>query len=200
MPRTPLLLLAGLLLGEAIPLAAQVDVTIRAGTARHGAHARDPDAVDHPRFAPGDATTLAAAIGYRRGRTRLALAVRRESPDLVLRGDDAGILTPGVLTATSLSLAASRVVVGTPAVATLALEVGVSRLRWSFAGFDDPPHATWAGLGALEGALPLTRRLQGILRLEGNVGGSMFADEPLEGYRTTTPLRASLELGLRFAP
>lgn len=193
-------ILACLLLLAPATAAAQFDVTLLAGASTHGAHADDPSTPDHPGFAPSSSRALLAAVGYRRGAFRIAVSVRTERPDLVLRGDDAGVITPDALRLVVVALSAGRRILGDAGRAELAVEAGVARSRWSFRGFDDPPSAGWSAQAALEAALPFASHWAGILRLDGGIGGSMFPDEPIEGYRSRTPLRATLSVGLRLAP
>jgi len=189
-----------LLLLSPAALAAQFDFTVRAGLAAHGTHAHDPSASDHPGFAPSTSVTLGAAVGYARGKSRAAIALRHQAPDLVLRGDDAAVVSPGVLRQLTLAATVGRRLAGGSATPALWVEVGVARSRWSFRGFDDPPHAGWTALAALEATLALAGRWHGVLRVEGGLGGSMFAEAPIEGYTTRTPTRGTVELGLRLLP
>jgi hypothetical protein len=189
-----------LLLLSPAALAAQFDFTVRAGLAAHGNHAHDPSASDHPGFAPSTSATVGASVGHAWGRTRLAIAFRHQAADLVLRGDDAAVVSPGVLRQLTLAATVGRRLAGGSATPALWVEFGVARSRWSFRGFDDPPHADWTALAALEATLALAGRWHGVLRLEGGLGGSMFAEAPIEGYATRTPTRGTVELGLRLVP
>lgn len=181
-------------------VAAQFDATLLAGVSAHGVHADDPSTPDHPGFAPSSARALLVAIGYRHGSTRIVLSVRTETPDLVLRGADAGVITPDALRLVTVALSVGRRIVGEEGRPELGVEVGVARSRWSFRGFDDPASSGWSALAAVEASLPIAARWAGVLRLDGAIGGSMFPDEPIEGYRSRTPLRATLALGIRFLP
>lgn len=197
--RTRFLLLTMLL--APATAAAQWHVTLRTGVAGHSAHADAGSASDEPSFRPGTGIVVAGAAGYEHGPWRVALMVGRETPDLVLRGDDSGLITPDALRALDLGLEVGRRVAGTPGSATLHLSGGVARTRWSFADVDEPPRWRWRGLAALDGALPLAGSLDGTLRLEGaREAGIFLADELPDGYRSHGAWRATMALGVRWRP
>lgn len=193
----PIRLLLALLLPATV--SAQFHITARFGIADHSGHARDGSDSDEPSFGPGVSRDGALAVGVDRGAWRLAMVVRRETPDLVLVGNTSGIITRGALAAWHGGVELGRRIVGNRGVAELHILAGVGATRWNFPGFDDPARNRLAGWLALDGGLPLTARLDGVLRLEAMSGSSLFeaADLP-EGYESLSARRIELALGLRW--
>lgn len=193
----PVRLLLVLLLPVVLP--AQFHLTARAGIADHGGHARDVSDSDEPTFGPGVTRDATLAIGVDRGSWRLGIVLRRETPDLVLAGHTSGIITRDALAAWHGGLEVGRRVVGGPGVPTLHLIVGAGLTQWSFPGFDDPARHRLGAWLALDGALPLSARLDGVLRLEAQGGQSLFEEADLpEGYQSLAARRIGLSLGIRW--
>ncbi len=179
-------------------LSAQVDLTIRSGFAAHGAHAADEHASGAPSFRPGTAAEAAIAIGVRRGSWRVAVTLRRAPADLILRGSDAGIITPDALAATAMALELGHRIAGSPGRATLSLLAGVERVRWSFPGLDEPARSGWGALAALEGTTRLAARLDILVRVDAARTASLFTDEELPtGFTRMSASRIGLSVGIR---
>jgi hypothetical protein len=141
---------------------------------------------------------MAVGVGRDHGTWRVTLRGRRTHADLVIAGATAGIITTDVLRATAIGAEVGRRVAGTPGAAQLHLLVGVASERWSFEGLDDEARSVTLVTAALEGEVPLSRRLRGIVRLEGGTGTSLFeADELPDGFETRSGRRTALHLGLR---
>lgn len=193
----PIRLLLALLLPAA--MSAQVHLTSRFGIADHGGHARDATDEDEPTFGPGVTLDATLTLGVDRGPWRVAVVVRRESADLVLVGHTSGIITRDALAAWHGGLELGHRIVGAPGAPSLHVLLGAGFTRWSFPGFDDPARNRLGGWLALDGALSLSRRLDGVLRMELLSGKSLFeqADLP-EGYESLTAHRIGLSLGLRW--
>lgn len=180
-------------------LPAQFDLTVRSGFVAHGAHATDGVASGAPTFRPGSGGEAAVALGARVGTWRVAVAMRRAPADLVLRGDDAGIITPDAITATAVGLELGRRLAGAPGGPELDAFLGAERVSWSFPGLDEPTRSGWGGLVALEGVVPFGRRAAGVVRLEGARGGSLFTEEELpDGFARRGASRIGLSVGLRL--
>ena len=195
MSRSTLLLL--LLLP--LPLAAQIDLTLRWGVAGHGGHA-DATTDDRPSMHPGTDTDPTAAIGVRRGGWRAALGVRRSTSDLILAGEESGIITTDALRDLSLSLDLSRVIIGTVRGPRLSLLATLSRHSWSFPRFDDPSRTRWGTGLAIEGEVPLTGRWVGLVRADLERSGSLFTNDELPGdFTRRGAQRRSLGVGVRWA-
>lgn len=180
-------------------LPAQLHLTARVGIADHGGHARDVSDADEPTFGPGVTRDASLALGVDRGPWRLGIVVRREAPDLVLAGHTSGIITRDALEAWHGGVELGRRVVGTPSRPTLHVVAGVGVTRWSFPGFDDPARNRLGGWLALDGALPVSGNLDGVLRLGFQRGASLFEEADLpEGYQSLAARRIELSLGLRW--
>lgn len=192
-----LCLLLTLLLPAALP--AQFHLTSRVGIADHTGHARDVTDEDEPTFGPGVTRDASLAIGVDRGPWRLGISVRRETADLVLAGHTSGIITRDALAAWQGGLELGRRIIGGLGAPSLHLLLGAGLTRWSFPGFDDPARNRLGGWLALDGALPLSRRFDGVLRLEILGSTSLFEEADLpEGYQSLVARRIGLSLGLRW--
>ena len=180
-------------------LSAQFHLTSRLGVADHSGHARDVTDTDEPTFGPGVTRDVSLSIGVDRGRWRLGVTLRRETADLVLAGHTSGIITRDALAAWQGGVELGRRVVGGTGAPTVHLIAGAGLTRWSFPGFDDPARNRFGGWLALDGALPLSQRFDGVLRLELLSSTSLFekADLP-EGYQSLAARRIGLSLGLRW--
>ena len=193
----PVRLLLALLLPAALP--AQVHITTRVGIADHSGHARDLTDEDEPTFGPGVTRDAALALGIDRGPWRLAVTIRRETADLVLAGHTSGIITRDALAAWQGGLEIGRRLIGAPGAPSLHALVGIGVTQWSFPGFEDPARNRVGASLALDGALPMSRRIDGVLRLELLSGKSLFEDADLpEGYQSLAARRVGLSLGLRW--
>lgn len=194
-------MLVRLLIALLIPagLSAQIHFTALVGVADHSGHASDLSDAEHPSFGPATTRESAIAIGLDRGPWRLALRLRRETPDLVLVGETSGIITRHALAASHLGLEVGRRILGERAAPSLHLVGGGGITRWEFPGFEDAPRNRYGAWLALEGGLPLRSHIEGVLRLEALTSGSLFASEDLpEGYTSRSARRLGLALGLRW--
>jgi hypothetical protein len=141
---------------------------------------------------------MGVGIGRDHGAWRVALRGRRTHADLVIAGATAGIITTDVLRATAIGIEGGRRVAGQATGPQAHMLVGVARERWSFNGLDDEDRTLTLLTAALEGEVPLIRRVRGVVRLEGATGPSLFeADELPEGFETRSGRRTALHLGLR---
>ncbi len=188
-----------LLLLTPCPLAAQIDLTMRWSVAGHGGHA-DAATDDRPSMHPGPETVPTAAIGIRRGGWRAALSVRRSTSDLILAGEESGIVTTDALRDLSLSLDLGGVIAGTAHGARLSLLGTLSRHSWSFPQFEDPSRTRWGTGLAIEAEVPLTGRWVGLVRADLERSGSLFTDDELPGdFTRRSARRRSLGVGVRWA-
>lgn len=179
-------------------LPAQVHLTSRVGFAAHGAHAVDRGGADSPSFRPGTGGEVVLALGLDRGAWRVALGARRGPADLILRGSEAGVITPDAITATGLGLELGRRLAGGASGPTLHVLLGAERISWSFPGLDEPSRSGWNAVAALEGEVPLGRMVAGVVRVDGARGSSLFtADELPDGFVVTTASRVGLSVGIR---
>jgi hypothetical protein len=180
-------------------LPAQVHLTTRTGFVAHGPHAVDKTASDEPSFRPGTAGELALVLGIDRGEWRVAVFLRRAPADLILRGAEAGVITPDALRATGLGLEVGHLLAGRLGQPSLHLLLVLERTNWSFPLLNEPARHGWGGGAALEGAVPLGGRFAGILRLDGARTGSLFSEDELpQGYQRQPATRMGLSLGLRW--
>jgi hypothetical protein len=190
-------LLLLLLLPTLLP--AQMHITARFGVADHGGHAENAADADQPTFGPGTSRDGTLALGLDRGAWRLALTLRRETPDLVLVGASSGIITRNALAAWHGGAELGRRILGSRDAPQLHVLLGVGVTQWSFPGFEDPARSRLAGTLALEGALGLSGPWHGVLRLEGEAGAGLFDRDDLpEGYQPLGARRIGLSLGVRW--
>jgi len=197
--RSMLVLMAMLMVQVPDTLQAQVHLTVQTSLVEHRGHAYDALDPGGAALMPATVREFALGIGMDRGTWRVSLTAANSSPDLLVMGEGSGILTGDVLESTVLGLAIGPRMFGGPDQAELHLMAGASLNRWSFSGLGDPPRNRVLFTLAAEGALPLTRSIRGVLRLEGGFGSSLFdqADLP-EGYQTRSARRVSLAAGLRW--
>lgn len=180
-------------------LPAQWHLTLGAGDAGTRGHALAPDDSDTPALRPAPTRDIGAGIGRDHGAWRVAVRARRTNADLVIAGATAGIITTDVLRATAVGAEVGRRLAGARDAAQAHLLVGVARERWSFEGLEDEARSVTMLTAALEGEVPLYRRLRGVVRLEGGTGPSLFeADELPDGFETRSGRRTALHLGLRL--
>lgn len=181
------------------PLTAQWHLTLSAGAAGVRGHAFAPDDNDTPALRPAPTRDMAVGIGRDRGAWRVALRGRYTHADLVIAGATAGIITTDVLRATAVGIELGRRLAGARDAAQAHLLVGIARERWSFEGLDDEARSVTMVTAALEGEVPLYKRVRGVVRVEGGTGSSLFeADELPDGFDTRSGRRAALHLGLRL--
>lgn len=179
-------------------LPAQFDLTVRTGFVAHGPHATDAAASGAPSFRPGSGGEAALGLGVVAGDWRIAVGYRRAPADLVLRGDDAGIITPDAIAAHGLTLELGRRIAGPATGSTLHVLLGAERTSWSFPGLDEPTRSGWGGVVALEGAVPFGRRVAGVVRVEGARSASLFTEEELpDGFSREAANRVGLSVGIR---
>lgn len=198
MTRLPLVLL--LCCTAPATLAAQWHLTLSAGVAGARGHAFAPDDSDTPALRPAPTLDLGIGAGRDRGAWRVAVRGRRTHADLVIAGTRAGIISTDVLRGNAVGVELGHRIAGAASAAQAHLLVGVARERWSFAGLDaDEARSLTLGTAALEGEVPLSRRLRGVVRLEGGIGPSLFETEEVpEGFETRNGRRSALHLGLRM--
>jgi hypothetical protein len=141
---------------------------------------------------------LAIGIGRDHGAWRVAIRGRRTHADLVIAGATAGIITTDVLRATAVGIELGRRLAGARDAAQAHLLVGIARERWSFVGLEDEARSVTLLTAALEGEVPLYRRMRGVVRVEAGTGPSLFeADELPDGFETRSGRRTALHLGIR---
>jgi hypothetical protein len=187
-----------LLLLLPLPLPAQIDITVRWGVVGHGGHA-DAPTDDRPSMHPGIGDDLSAAMGFNSGGWRTALGLRRGTSDLVLVGEESGIITPGALRDLGLTVELGRVLVGAPRGPLLTLLATLSRHSWSFPRFGDPARTRWGAGIVVESGVPIVGRWVGVIRAELERSGSLFADDELPSdFVKRGAHRASLGVGLRW--
>lgn len=180
-------------------LPAQWHLTIGAGEAGTRGHAFAPDDSDTPALRPAPTRDVAVGLGRDHGAWRVAVRARRTHADLVIAGATAGIITTDILRAIAFGAEVGRRIAGDHDAARAHLLVGVARERWSFAGLSDEDRSLTLVTAALEGEVPLSGRLRGVVRLEGGTGSSLFAaDEVPDGFETRSGRRTALHLGLRM--
>jgi hypothetical protein len=148
---------------------------------------------------PGPGSAPAAAVGITHHGWRAQVALQRTTLDLVLVGDASGIITPGALRSSSVTLDLGRVLAGTPGRPSLALLALVSRRGWSFPRFDDPGRTRWGAGVALEATVPLSGRWSGITRGELGFSGSLFdAPELPSDFDRRGARRIAAMIGVRW--
>lgn len=189
------------LLAAPLPLAAQFHLAASAGAATAAGHARAPDEPGEPVLRPDPTRDAAISAGMDRAGWRLAARARRTHADLVIRDDEAGIVTVDVLRATALGLEVGRRLVGTPTTPALWLSGGVASERWSFPEIAEEARTRLLLTVALEGEVPLGARFQGTVRLEAGSSPSAFTTEELpEGFATERARRGAMHVGIRWRP
>lgn len=198
MTRLPLVVL--LCCAAPTTLTAQWHLTLSAGAASVRGHAFAPDDSDTPALRPAPTRDVGVGLGREHGPWRVAVRGRRTHADLVIAGAAAGIITTDVLRATAVGIELGRRLAGARDAAQAHLLIGITSERWSFEGLDDEARSLTMVTAALEGEVPLYRRLRGVVRLEGGTGPSLFeADELPDGFETRSGRRTALHLGLRLA-
>jgi hypothetical protein len=193
-----LMLVVGLVIAAPAPLTAQWHLTLGAGVAGASGHAFAPEDSDAPELRPAPTRDLAIGIGRDHGAWRVAIRGRRTHADLVIAGATAGIITTDVLRATAVGIELGRRLAGARDAAQAHLLVGIARERWSFVGLEDEARSVTLLTAALEGEVPLYRRMRGVVRVEAGTGPSLFeADELPDGFETRSGRRTALHLGIR---
>jgi len=196
---TRLPLVVFLLAAAPATLTAQWHLTLGAGVAGARGHAFAPDDTDTPALRPAPTRDIAVGIGRDHGAWRVAIRGRRTHADLVIAGATAGIITTDILRATAIGAEVGRRLAGGRHAPQAHLLLGVARERWSFGGLDDEARSVTLVTAALEGEVPLDKRLRGVVRVEGGIGSSLFdTDELPDGFETRSGRRTALHLGLRM--
>lgn len=180
------------------PLLGQFDVTVRLVEARHSSQASAPDQGDGPSIRPLADLGPGVELGLRRGFWRLAVGASQITHDLVLQGDEGGIVTPGVLRGTNVTAQIGRPI-AQHGESHLELAAGVVGTRWSFVGLGDPSRWRWGPVVSLEGVFPLSPRIGMVSRLAASRSGSVFEDDEIpEGYARQGSNRFEWSVGLRI--
>jgi hypothetical protein len=200
MQRRSMLVLMAMLVAQAPgAVQAQVHLTVQTSLVEHRGHAYDALDSEGASLMPATAREFAIGIGMDRGTWRLSLTAATSSPDLLVLGDDTGIVTRNVLESTTLGIAIGPRILGGPGQAELHLLAGATINRWSFSYLGDPARNRTLFTIAAEGAMPLTGSIRGVMRLEGGFGSSLFYQDDLpEGYQTRGARRVSMAVGLRW--
>ena len=194
-----LMLVVGLVIATPDALTAQWHLTLGAGVAGASGHAFAPDDSDTPTLRPAPTRDLAIGMGRDHGAWRVVVRGRRTLADLVIAGATAGIITTDVLRANTVGIEFGRRLAGARDAAQAHLLVGVASERWNFEGLEDEARSLTLVTAALEGEVPLYRRLRGVVRVEAGTGPSLFeADELPDGFETRSGRRTALHLGLRL--
>jgi hypothetical protein len=198
-PMPPRLLLAALLVAPAT-LAAQFDVGLRLIDSRSSAHAAAPGVDDTPTMLPSPALGGAVDLGLRRGAWRFAVSAARSDHDLLIVGDAAGVITPGVLRATAFTLRAGRSLYRHDGL-DLSWAVGATGLRWSFPGLTEAPRWRWGPVAVLEASSALNRHWTLVSQFAASRSQGVFDDAELpEGYQRSSATRVEWSVGLRIGP
>jgi hypothetical protein len=196
-PMSSRLLLAALLVAPAT-LTAQFDVGLRLIDSRSSAHATAPTADDAPTMRPSPALGGAIDIGVRRGAWRFAVSAARSDHDLLIVGDVAGVITPGVLRGTAFTLRAGRSLYHRGGL-DLGWAMGVTGLRWSFPGLTEAPRWRWGPVAVLEAASALNGHWALVSQLAASRSRGVFDDDELpEGYQRSGATRLEWSVGLRL--
>ncbi|HRP07800.1 MAG TPA: hypothetical protein PLL69_04870 [Gemmatimonadales bacterium] len=188
----------------AIPtlLSAQIQLTGSLVVARHHGHSLAAEDAGQPRILPGAGLGGALAISMDRGPLRLALMLERQGgADLLIVGDESGVVTRDMINSTSFGLDLGARIAGDTELASLHLLAGIRSIRWSFDGVEDPAVTRVGAVLAIEGATPVGPRLHSVIRADATFSGGLFdADQLPEGYERETGRRLALMVGLRWQP
>lgn len=197
--RLPFAAVLSLTLGASAPLAAQFDLTFRAGATSLNGFARSSEAADRPELRPSSNSDFAGAVGFDRGPWRVAASVRSTDADLVIVGTDAGVIATDQLRGTAFGAEVGRRLLGSAQHPSAHLLVGVAHERWSFRDAGGESRSKLQFGAALEGEVPFTPAWSGVVRIEGALGKSPFRAEDLpNGFEQRTARRGAMHLGIRW--
>lgn len=185
-------------LAAAAPLSAQVGLAFRSGHSVHLGHAEAAGLIDSPSLRPGGTADHALEIALDRNGWRLAAIRQWSGGDLVMRGEESGVISPDAVKSTGHMVTAGRRI-GGAGPAALHGFVGAVRRQWSFPVLAGGTTSGWGALLGVEMEWAAFRGIALTFRYEIERGGSFVGEEDLpEGYRLRAGHRAGFSAGLRW--